>query len=202
MGSTIPSPKDSTCLGTNKARVLLLPKPASHRACALQGGATSMRSLCSTMKGSPRSLQLEKARMRQGRWSAVKSNNTEINHNNGSCSQFLKSANTTPPSMSIFLPGCTCHRQNRLSLLQWQNHAGPGGSAVENLPANAGDLGSILVWEDPLKRKWQPTPVFLPGKSHGQRSLAGYSPWGCRTVWHNLATKQQQGEGLPTCSCV
>ena len=28
------------------------------------------------------------------------------------------------------------------------------------------------------KRKWQPTPVFLPGKPHGQRSLAGYSPWG------------------------
>ena len=30
----------------------------------------------------------------------------------------------------------------------------------------------------PWKRKWQPTPVFLPGKSHGQRSLAGHSPWG------------------------
>ena len=29
----------------------------------------------------------------------------------------------------------------------------------------------------PWRRKWQPTPVFLPGKSHGQRSLAGYSPW-------------------------
>ena len=29
-------------------------------------------------------------------------------------------------------------------------------------------------------RKWQPTPVFLPEKSHGQRSLAGYSPWGCQ----------------------
>ena len=29
----------------------------------------------------------------------------------------------------------------------------------------------------PRGRKWQPTPVFLPGKSHGQRSLAGYSPW-------------------------
>ena len=28
------------------------------------------------------------------------------------------------------------------------------------------------------RRKWQSTPVFLPGKSHGQRSLAGYSPWG------------------------
>ena len=30
----------------------------------------------------------------------------------------------------------------------------------------------------PCRRKWQPTPVFLPGKSHGHRSLAGYSPWG------------------------
>ena len=29
----------------------------------------------------------------------------------------------------------------------------------------------------PWKRKWQPTPVFLPGKSHGQRSLMGYNPW-------------------------
>ena len=32
--------------------------------------------------------------------------------------------------------------------------------------------------EDTLERKWQPTPVFLPGESHEQRSLAGYSPWG------------------------
>ena len=30
------------------------------------------------------------------------------------------------------------------------------------------------------RRKWQITPVFLPGESHGQRSLAGYSPWGCK----------------------
>ena len=30
------------------------------------------------------------------------------------------------------------------------------------------------------RKKWQPTPVFLPGKFHGQRSLAGYSPWGCK----------------------
>ena len=34
------------------------------------------------------------------------------------------------------------------------------------------------VWKIPWRRKWQPTPVFLPGESHGQRSLAGYSPWG------------------------
>ena len=32
--------------------------------------------------------------------------------------------------------------------------------------------------EDPLERKWQPTPAFLPGESDGQRSPAGYSPWG------------------------
>jgi len=30
-----------------------------------------------------------------------------------------------------------------------------------------------ILW----RRKWQPTPIFLPGKSHGQRSLVGYSPW-------------------------
>ena len=31
--------------------------------------------------------------------------------------------------------------------------------------------------EDPLERKWQLIPVFLPGESHGRRSLVGYSPW-------------------------
>ena len=32
----------------------------------------------------------------------------------------------------------------------------------------------------PWRRAWQPTPVFLPGEFHGQRSLGGYSPWGCK----------------------
>ena len=41
---------------------------------------------------------------------------------------------------------------------------------------------------DPWRRKWQANPLFLPGKSHGQRSLAGYSPWGCR-VGHNWETE-------------
>ena len=40
------------------------------------------------------------------------------------------------------------------------------------------------------RRKWQPTPVFLPGKAHGQRSLVGYSPWGHKRVRHDLATNQ------------
>ena len=35
-----------------------------------------------------------------------------------------------------------------------------------------------LGWEDSRKKKWQPTPVFLPGESQRQRSLVSYSPWG------------------------
>ena len=35
-----------------------------------------------------------------------------------------------------------------------------------------------LGQEDPLEKEWQPNPVFLPGESHGERSLVGYSPWG------------------------
>ena len=37
-----------------------------------------------------------------------------------------------------------------------------------------------LVRKIPWRRAWQPTPVFLSGDSLGQRSLAGYSPWGCK----------------------
>ena len=62
---------------------------------------------------------------------------------------------------------------------------------VKNPPASAGDVGSD-PWVGKIlgRRKWQPTPG-LPGKSHGQRSLAGYSPWGCKRVRHDLAAKQQ-----------
>ena len=55
----------------------------------------------------------------------------------------------------------------------------PGGSVVKNPPANAGDIGDVGLipglGRSPWRRKWQPTPVFLPGESHGQRSLTGYS---------------------------
>ena len=49
---------------------------------------------------------------------------------------------------------------------------------VKRLPARWETRVQSLGWEDPWRRKWQPTPVLLPGKSHGWRSLAGYSPWG------------------------
>ena len=63
----------------------------------------------------------------------------------------------------------------------------PGGSEDKASAYNAGNPGSIPGRKISWRRKWQPTPVFLPGKSHGQRSLVGYSPWGCR-VRHDWAT--------------
>ena len=55
---------------------------------------------------------------------------------------------------------------------------------VKNLPAIQETQVQSWVGEIPWIRKWQPTPVFLLGKSHGQRSLEGYGPWG--TNIHNL----------------
>ena len=53
---------------------------------------------------------------------------------------------------------------------------------VKDPPANAGDIRDACSIPGsgrfPWRRKWLPTPVFLPGKPHGQRSLAGYSPQG------------------------
>ena len=49
-----------------------------------------------------------------------------------------------------------------------------------------------LVGKITWRRKWQPTPVFLPGKSQEQRNLADYSPWDHKRLRHDLVTKQQQ----------
>ena len=67
-----------------------------------------------------------------------------------------------------------------------------------------------LAREDPWRRAWQPTPVFLPGESQGQRSLAGCSPWGCRESdtaerLHLRFSLSCTGEGNgnpPQCSCL
>ena len=64
----------------------------------------------------------------------------------------------------------------------------PGGSDGRVCP-QCGRLGfNPWVGKIPWRRKWQPTPGFLPGESHGQRSLAGYSPWGRKeldmTEWY------------------
>jgi len=63
----------------------------------------------------------------------------------------------------------------------------PGYSVGNESAYNAGDLRSIPRWgslgggqEMPWSREWQPTLVFLPGEFQGQRSLKGYSSWGCK----------------------
>ena len=60
----------------------------------------------------------------------------------------------------------------------------PGDSAVKSLPANAGDVQKTWVpplgREDPLEKEVATHSSILAGKFHGQRSLVGYSPWGCK----------------------
>ena len=66
-------------------------------------------------------------------------------------------------------PTCQCRRHRRCRFHPW--------------------VGKI-----PWSRKWQPTPVLLPGESHGQRNLAGYSPWGCKES--NLTEHALKGPSL------
>ena len=66
----------------------------------------------------------------------------------------------------------------------------PGGSDSKESACNRRLRFNPWVRKIPWRRKWQPTPVFLPRKP---LSLAGYSPWGCKRVGHDLVTKQRMG---------
>ena len=70
----------------------------------------------------------------------------------------------------------------------------PGGS-VKILPPTQ-ETQEMWAWslgqEDPLEEEMASHSSVLPWKTHGQRSLAGYSPWSHKRIRHNLATKQQQ----------
>ena len=57
------------------------------------------------------------------------------------------------------------------------------------------------VGKIPWRREWHPTPVLLPGESHGQRSLVGYSPWGDKE-YDNLVTEQQRAQTLQHCNFI
>ena len=70
---------------------------------------------------------------------------------------------------------------------------------------------SLFLCKDLLwRRQWQPTPVLLPGKSHGRKSLLGYNPWGCEESgtteqlhFHFSLSYIGEGNGNPLqCSCV
>ena len=66
------------------------------------------------------------------------------------------------PVAQLVKTACQCKRRKRRGFNPW--------------------IGKI-----PWRREWHPTPVFLPGKFHGQRSLVGYSPWGHKRVRHDWA---------------
>ena len=72
--------------------------------------------------------------------------------------------------------------------LQVGNHGTrlPGGSVMKKSTCQ-GRRPRINPWvgKIPWRRKWLPTPVFLPGESHGQRGLVDYSPWRRKKVGHN-----------------
>ena len=69
---------------------------------------------------------------------------------------------------------------------------------VKNPPAMRETWVQSLGREDPWRRAGQPTPVFLPGESHGQRSLVGYGPWGHREL---DATERVSIAGLTESRC-
>ena len=79
----------------------------------------------------------------------------------------------------------------------------PGGASDKELACLCGrhKKGRFDPWvgKIPWRRAWQPTPVFLPGESCGQRSLAGYSPWGHKELDSTEATQHTctwKGNGM------
>ena len=81
---------------------------------------------------------------------------------------------------------------------------------VKTLPSNAGGAGLMPGQGAGWRRQWQPTPVLLPGKSHGRRSLVGCSPWGREESdtteqlhFHFSLSFTGEGNGNPLqCSCL
>ena len=90
--------------------------------------------------------------------------------------------------MSTFKIYCLSNFQICITILLTMGF--PGDTVVKNPPVGAGDgkrTGLVPgLGKFPWSRKWQLTPVFWPGKLHGQGSLGGHSPWSCR-VRHNWA---------------
>ena len=76
-------------------------------------------------------------------------------------------------------PVCLCTCRNEFQNPPTDTQGFPSGSDGNESACFAGDPGSIPGWgRFPGEGNGKPTPVFLPGESHGQRSLAGYSLWG------------------------
>ena len=123
--------------------------------------------------------QKESEKMQKGKKHVLSS--LAADHPNGHCSSILPFIFTQTLSVGVIV---------FLQIQEWQSQdltrtlwprGFPGGSLVKNLPTvagDAGDLGLIPGLGIPWQTKWQATPVFLSGISHGQRSLVGYNLWG------------------------
>ena len=68
--------------------------------------------------------------------------------------------------------------ENLFTGQQWKSKGGLAAQRLKHLPARRETGFNPWVRKIPWRRKWQPTPEFLPGESHGRRSLVGYSPRG------------------------
>ena len=98
---------------------------------------------------------------------------------------------------------------NKWFCIRWRNScASLVAQMVKNLPAMQETRVQSLGWEDPpWRREWQPTPVFLPGEFHEQKSLAGYSPWGpkesdmTKQLTHREITKKLCCKLRPSTTC-
>ena len=65
--------------------------------------------------------------------------------------------------------------------VSWKKSSFPGGTSGKEPTCQCRrPVFDLWVGKIPWRSKGQPTPVFLPGESHGQRNLVGYSPWGCK----------------------
>ena len=96
--------------------------------------------------------------------------------------------------------GCSRWENEMEAMVGIKNFGGnrgfPVSSVVKNLPAVQETRVWFLVRKIPGRRAWQLTPVFLPGKSQGQRSLVGYGPWGhkeSKCNWSGWACRQHHG---------
>ena len=74
---------------------------------------------------------------------------------------------------------CRYKPRLKMGMLELTRKGFSDGSDGKESAYNAGDLGSISG-SGRSPGEGQPTAVFMPGESHGQRSLEGYSPWGCK----------------------
>ena len=102
-------------------------------------------------------------------------NNKDLLYSTGNCIQYLVIAYNGKESKKDYL--------FEYIYIYIHTHIGfPGGSGVKNLTANAGDVGDTgsIPGSGRSPGVANSNPVFLPGKFHGQRSLAVYNSWGCK----------------------